>query len=485
MRRGTIMAVLVTVLMGGLVFTNVVYAADTGQADAARQKLQGKVGLEEKLELVAQAIGPSVVSIKTNWIDKPRRMGPRPSFPERDFPFPQQPSPQGRTRQAIGSGVIVDAEKGYILTNNHVVAKADKLEVTLSDERTFPAEVVGTDPMTDIAVIRIKADGLYPAKLGDSESLRLGQWVMAIGSPFGLEQSVTLGIVSAKGRSKQRIVPYENFIQTDAAINPGNSGGPLVDLKGEVVGINTAIFSLSGGHQGIGFAIPTKMARGIMETLIDKGEVVRGFLGVLPEDLTADLAATFGLETGDGVLLQNVEPNTPAAKAGLQPGDIVTQMSGEPVRDANTFRYAIARIKPGSDVVLDVWRDGKTRKIKVTIGLRTEDGRERGTPREDSNIGKLGLELTDPNPQILSRLRLPGDTKGAIVVQVAPGSPAEEAQLRPGHVIISVQGKAVANATEAWAELGRYDFKKAVRIRVNLEPRLPNAKRYTLLKISE
>jgi serine protease Do len=272
----------------------------------------------------------------------------------------------------MGTGVIV-SEDGYILTNNHVVRGADEVEVILSTNRRLKAKIVGTDKATDVAVLKVSAKGLAAARLGSSENMEVGDWVLAIGSPFGLDQTVTAGIVSAKGRANVGITDYEDFIQTDAAINPGNSGGPLVNLKGEVIGINTAIASRSGGSSGVGFAIPSDMVRRVMESILDNGRVDRGWLGVGIQDLDEDLARSFGLKSTRGALVSGVLPAGPAAKAGLKSGDVLLKVAGQEVRDANHLRHLVAGIEPKKKVRLEVFREKQSIEVEVTIGLRDVD----------------------------------------------------------------------------------------------------------------
>jgi len=275
-----------------------------------------------------------------------------------------------RERRGLGRGVIVDAKEGLILTNSHVVRGAGRIQVQTRDGRTFDAKIVGTDPKAEIGVIRITADKLTAATLGDAEELQVGDWVLAIGTPFGLAQTVTAGIVSAKGRSGVGVALYEKFIQTDAAINPGNSGGPLINIRGEVVGINTAIASRSGGHQGIGFAIPIGMAREIMDQLVEHGSVVRGWLGVSMSDLTPARLRELGLQEGAGVYVAAIVSGTPAARADIRSGDVIVMFNGKPPGSAEKLRYTVAEMRVGKKVLIVVLRGGKRVKLTVTIGER-------------------------------------------------------------------------------------------------------------------
>jgi serine protease Do len=424
--------------------------------------------LELSFERVAETAGPSVVSITSVRVHKPTERVPGPQFrspfdefffgdPFRDH-FDQAPE-SGRREQGLGSGFIVDAA-GYILTNNHVVDGADELTVHFTDDRQVKAKVIGTDPKSDLAVIKVDGKDLKPLLLGDSDNLRVGQWVVAIGAPFGLEQSVTAGIVSAKGRSNVGIVDYEDMIQTDAAINPGNSGGPLLNLEGKVVGINTAIASRSGGYQGIGFAIPISMARAIMKQLIDNGKVVRGWLGVAIQKLTPELSRSFDYK-GTGIVVADVTSDTPAAKAGLESGDIIVSLDGQQVRDVSAFRNRIAQLAPGTKIDLEVVRGGKTKKMGAQVGEQPATFANRGPQNVD-----VGLELSDASPDLKRQFDLPEKAIGAVIVQVTPGSVAARAGLRPGMVITEVDRHAIKNAADAKRHLGRGATKKGVLLRV-------------------
>ncbi|RMG96935.1 MAG: Do family serine endopeptidase [Deltaproteobacteria bacterium] len=422
--------------------------------------------LEQAFHDAAEKVRPSVVSIATVRRIDPRKMGPMLPF---GLPFGM---PEGELEQrGLGSGVILDAA-GHILTNNHVVAGADELEVHLADDRVLVAEVVGTDPKTDLAVIRVEAEDLVPATFGDSKSLQVGQWVLAVGSPFGLEQTVSAGIVSAVGRGSVGIVDYGDFIQTDAAINPGNSGGPLVDLSGRVVGINTAIASRTGGSNGVGFAIPTHMATDIAQRLVADGHIVRGWLGVFIADLTPDMAATFGLSRDEGVLVQDVLPDGPASKSKLEAGDIVVELDGRKVEDAATFRREIAALPPGHEARLTVVRDGKRKTITVTLGELPDEGpvadarpgrRKEGPGKRARKYESQGLTLRDLPAEVRKRAGLEG---GALIVKVEPGSRAARAGLRPRDVLLAVGGTKVRSARQAHDLLESAADDRPVRVRI-------------------
>jgi serine protease Do len=406
---------------------------------------------------VAKKVSPGVVFIKVEKTAEGRQMTPfghpfespfGDEFFRRFFGTP----PQGQTPRQMperhvmgqGSGFIISPD-GLIMTNNHVVGDADKVSVRLQDGREFDAKVIGTDPATDVAVIKIDAKNLPALELGDSDKLEVGDWVLAVGNPFGLSHTLTAGIVSAKGRSGIGLSDYENFIQTDAAINPGNSGGPLVDLDGRVVGMNTAIFSRSGGYMGIGFAIPINMARKIRDQLVATGKVVRGHLGVYIQNLTRDLAESMGLDRTKGILISKVMKGSPADEAGLQRGDVLLEANGKPVGDVNEFRNGIAMTPPGTEIHLDVLRDGKERRVEVTIGK--QEGTEVAGAAPSEKTGSLGLNLQPLTPDLADQLGYQGE-KGALVSGVEPGSPAAEAGIERGDLIQEVNRKAVTSVAD-------------------------------------
>jgi len=364
----------------------------------------------------------------------------------------QQNMPKERREQSLGSGVIVDKE-GIILTNNHVVADAKKLKVTLFDGQEFDAEIIGTDPKSDLAVIRLKGDfkKLKPFNFGDSDKLRLGEIVLAIGNPFGLQHTVTMGIVSAKGRSGMGIEEYEDFIQTDAAINPGNSGGALINMSGELVGINTAILSNQGsfqpGNQGVGFAIPSNMAKLIVKQLIDGGKVVRGWLGVGIQDVTHDIADVMNLPSSKGVLISDIYEDTPAEKAGLKAGDIITRVNSKDIDNASQLRNKIAILGADVKVTLAVLRDGSEKNIKVKLGILPEDKQLASLGRESGagNEGEIkALSIAPLNRTNRSNYQIPNDVaNGVIVTNIEQDSPAQETGLLPGDVIMEINHKTV------------------------------------------
>lgn len=355
----------------------------------------------------------------------------------------QQPRQQRKVGQ--GSGFIID-KKGYILTNNHVVGEADVIKVRLADDRRYTAKVIGTDPQSDLAVIKIDAKDLPSLPLGNSDKLQVGEWVIAIGSPFGLNHSVTVGVVSAKGRSHLGINDYEDFIQTDAAINPGNSGGPLLNIHGEVIGVNTAIFSRSGGNMGIGFAIPVNMARAVTEQLIKNGKVVRGWLGVVIQEIDEELAKSFGLASSEGVLVAEVSPGSPADNGGLESGDVILDMNGDRVKDVGELRNSIALTSPGTKVKFKIIRDGRTKNLTVKIGSQ-QDHLGRKTDMQSDLMDKLGLEIQDLTPELAAQFGYrEGD--GVLVSEVEPGSLVAQSGIRAGILIEEVNRQSVTNSSE-------------------------------------
>lgn len=357
---------------------------------------------------------------------------------------PQKPSPQ----MSQGSGFLVSAD-GYIMTNAHVVKGADKITAVLNDGRELDATLIGTDPQTDIAMIKIEGKDFPFLTLGDSEEIDIGEWVIAIGSPFQLEASVTVGVVSAKGRQNLRITDFEDFIQTDAAINPGNSGGPLINLKSEVIGINTAIVSRSGGYMGIGFAIPSNMAKTIMTQLIDKGSVNRGFLGVSLQPVDKDIADAFNLPKPEGALISEVIKDSPADKAGLQQGDIIIEYNNTPVKSLQSLRNDISLMAPGSTVSLKVIRKGQKVTIPITLSSANDNHLLTGNA-----VQKLGMEIDNLTPDLAKQLGYTQKDEGVVITKIKPGSVAALAGLRPGFLIQAVNHKKVGNIAEFNEALG-------------------------------
>jgi serine protease Do len=361
---------------------------------------------------------------------------------DRNMPMPKQ--------HGLGSGVIVSKD-GYLLTNNHVVDNADEVKVALNDGREFTAKVVGKDPKSDIAVLKIDANDLPALEFADSDKLEVGDVVLAIGNPFGVGQTVTSGIISATGRGSLGL-DYEDMIQTDAAINPGNSGGALVDAEGRLIGINTAILSHSGGNQGIGFAVPVNLARSVMDGLVKDGRVVRGFLGVNIQDLTPVLAKQFDVKESTGALIAGVTPKSPAEKAGLHDGDIITEFNGKPVKDSRHLKLQVAQTTPGTSVPVKVLRDGKTKTIDVTVKELpgTELASKKNSDNAESSTDALhGVAVGDIDAATKQQFKLPSEVKGALITQVDPNSAAYEAGLREGDVILEINRKPVKSAEDA------------------------------------
>jgi len=378
-----------------------------------------------------------------------------------------RPSLRQPPQEGLGSGVIVSAD-GYVLTNNHVVNGADVIKITLADGRELTAKVVGTDPQSDLAVVKVDAKDLPAITFSDSDKLEVGDRVLAIGNPFGIGQTVTSGMVSGLGRATMGL-DYEDFIQTDAAINPGNSGGALVDVQGRLVGINTAILSRSGGFQGIGFAIPSNQARNVMEQLVKGGKVVRGFLGVTMQDLTPELVEAFKLKAREGALVSDVVPGSPAAKAGFKSGDVLMEFNGKKITDGRHLKLTVAALTPGAEVPVVVLRDGKTTELKVKVGENTgkrprggnADDKKSSAPGADN--GTLnGVGVGDLDPQARREFDIPAKVQGAMVTDVEPSSAAATAGLQPGDVIQEINHKPVRTAEDAVKMTETTDTKKTL-----------------------
>jgi serine protease Do len=398
---------------------------------------------------------PAVVNIRTSKIVKPQPNQLSPLFNDPMFrqffgdQFGQGGTPHAEREQALGSGVIVTSD-GTILTNNHVIDGATDIKVQLSDKREFTAKLVGADPASDIAVLKIDAKDLPTLPLGDSSQLNVGDLIFAIGDPFGIGETATMGIVSATGRNSVGIESFENFIQTDAAINPGNSGGAMIDIHGNLVGINTAILSHgSGGNEGIGFAIPISMAKPVMDQLLAHGKVVRGYLGVHIQSFTPEIAKAFNFNQSGGVLIGDVSSGTPASKAGLKKGDVVVKLNGQAVNDPSELRNSIAQMSPGTTVQLGIWRDGKTENYSVTLAeLPSDKTTAEGTEDNSGGATIQGIQVQDLTPDILQQLNLPSGTHGVVVASVDPASAAAAAGISQGDVIQEVNHKPVSNVAQ-------------------------------------
>jgi serine protease Do len=411
----------------------------------------------------ARAAMPTVVRISASKVVKtPAGFSEQQSDPFRQFfgndnpfggngGFQQQvpQAPRSHREGGLGSGVIISPD-GYILTNNHVVDGATDVEVTLPDRREFKAKVIGTDPKTDIAVVKIDASNLPVITVGNSAKMQIGDAVLAIGNPYGIGQTVTMGIVSATGRTGLGIEDYEDFIQTDASINPGNSGGALVNDRGELIGINTAILAPgSGGNQGIGFAVPVNLARNVMDQIVTHGSVQRAYLGVTIQEVTPAIAKAVGLNNPEGAMVTDVSPNSPGQRAGLQSGDVILSMNGNNIAESNQLRMDVSMMNPGQTVHLKVFRDGQTRDVTAQVGELPGARVERASTENGHSEHALeGVSVEPLDAQTARQERLPANTRGVVVTDVDPASPAAQAGLKEGDVIQEVNHHAVASADD-------------------------------------
>jgi serine protease Do len=417
------------------------------------KELQGLENLSKAFVAVSKKVTPAVVTINSEQIIEQPAGGffdsPFEDFFNRYFQFPEEQQRE-IVRPVLGSGVIATTD-GYIITNNHVVEKAKKIYVTLSAGERMKAKIVGTDPLTDVAVVKVEENNLPAAVLGNSDKLEVGEWVLAIGNPFSeiLKHTVTAGIVSATGRSNLALpTRFQDFIQTDAAINPGNSGGALVNLRGEVIGINTLIVSGTGGYQGIGFAIPINMVKMVMDSLITKGKVVRGWLGVQISAVDEKMAKALGLKKAEGILVTNVEEDSPAEKAGLKREDIILKFQGKKPESLSELQLMVAASKPGTEIELLILRNGKEKVIKMTLGeLKTEQTQEK---KEEKVENKLGLQVQTLTPNLARQLGYEGE-KGVVIVNVQRGSLAYDAGLQQRDLIIEVNRQPVENTDDYYS----------------------------------
>jgi len=445
-------------MLGSLAFLGAEYATYSHAAGAATPVVASPAasavqGTAPGFTEVAKAVTPAVVNITAARVARGRdsRM-PRDPMEEFGSPFGHPGGPRGHNGPmeprggGMGSGVVISAD-GYIITNNHVVEGANELTVTLPDKREFKGRIVGMDPKTDLAVIKVDASGLPFTRWGDSSKLQVGEYVLAIGNPFGLNSTVTLGIVSALGRGRMGITQYEDFIQTDAAINPGNSGGALVNTAGELVGINTAIISQTGGYQGVGFAVPAGMARPVLESLITTGKVVRGHLGVAIQDLTADLARSFGLKQAKGALVSSVAEDSPAERAGIKQGDVITAYQGKPVEDPAVLQREVTRTPVGTKAVLKIIRNGHDMELTVMVGEQSDQAKVAGAGPSMENA-LAGLDVQSLNQQMARELGIAGKTSGVVVVGVEPGSLADRAGVAQGDVIREINRQPVKSVKD-------------------------------------
>jgi serine protease Do len=437
---------------GGPVFTVAAAGPETDTRPGA--------GIRSSFAPIVKLAAPSVVNIwssrvvKNNQENNPFLQDPffRQFFGNQ---FGHQQVPKERRERSLGSGVVLSSD-GYILTNYHVVENGSDIKVSMSDRREFSARLVGRDSKTDLAVVKIDQTNLQPIRLGDSSKVQVGDIALAIGNPFGIGRTVTMGVVSAVGRGGLGIEQYEDFIQTDASINPGNSGGALIDANGDLIGINTAILSEGAGNQGIGFAIPVNMARNVMEQIVKTGKVAHAYLGVSIQEVTPDIATAFKLNGLAGALIGDVEKGSPAEKAGLRAGDVVTEVDGKPLPDARSLQLAIAQMQPGQTVHLTVMRDGHQQNLTATLGDQPPDATQAGSEDHDGSAAEPsaaeqildGVQATALTPQIARQLKMPADTKGVVLTDVAQGSAAAEAGLDQGDVILEVNRKPVSTVDQ-------------------------------------
>lgn len=454
--------------------------ADDKPAPVITEKEPVKTDIAERLSkdfiAVSKNVTPAVVSIYSTKIIKQKVEQPDffdDPFFKRFFDVPdnhrQQDKEQEYKQQGLGSGVIVDND-GTILTNNHVVEGADEISVTLTDKRKFKAKVLGTDPKSDVAVIKLqKADNLPTAKLGDSSKLSVGEWVLAIGNPLGFSSTVTAGIISAKGRANVGITDFEDFIQTDAAINPGNSGGALVNLQGEVIGINTAIASKTGGYMGIGFAIPSNMAKKVMNDLITKGKVSRGWLGIQIQDMNENLAKGLKLkENNKGIIVSDVVKDSPAERYGLKRYDVIVSLNGNEVTDVNSFRNTIASTEPGKTVKIGVMRDGKVENLEIKLSeiANTKKAAKEEENSKPMNSEKLGFEIEPITPDLRNQLQLDRSIKGVVVSNVASSGNASDAGLMRGDIIQEVNRSKISSDDDFYHALKNIKSGDSVLLKV-------------------
>ena len=439
--------VLILGLLTGTPFSGVTFADELTGVRLLEEMQNVFINLADRVKPAVVNISPVSVSTKSS----------------------ENPKERGQNNPGTGSGVIVDKD-GIVVTNNHVVGDAKEVEVRLSDKSKYVGQVIGRDPDTDLAVVKVTADRALPTvPFGDSSKVRVGQWVMAVGNPFSLDRTVTVGVVSGLERDAVRLSRYEAFIQTDASINPGNSGGPLFNIKGEVIGINTAIINYA---QGIGFAIPSNMTQQVVSQLRAKGKVVRGWLGIGIQEVTAELAAKFGIKESDGVLVNDVFENEPAARAGLKPGDIITKVDAHRVETPSALSRSVAGLAPGTKVELEIIRNGERRSLPVDLGERKEEtvvASVPASPPPQPEV-KLGLNVQDLTPELADKFKIK-DQKGVLVSKVDAGSVAQEQGLREGDLIKEVNRQLVTSAEEFKTAVAQTKIGDSVLLRVVRENR--------------
>ncbi len=485
MRRFVFSAFLLLVgVIVGVVVSSEYRIVPSGEAVGNEPQVQApphqSVGSEQAFITVSKAVTPAVVNISA----KRNTNTQKEDF---DFPFEGplkrffgekfgRKSPQHKRRgEGMGSGVIIESD-GLIVTNNHVIEDADEIIVILSDKREFKGIIVGTDPKSDLAVIRIKAKGLPTIPWGNSSNIQVGTYILAIGNPFGLTQTVTMGIISAVGRANIGLTDYEDFIQTDAAINPGNSGGAMVNIQGELIGINTAIFTRSGGYMGIGFAVPSDMVRSIVGKLVKSGKVVRGWLGVAIQEVTPQIATIFGLEEARGALVSEVMAGSPAEKGGFKSGDVILSFAGKTLGDTNALRHTVAKASPGDLINVDVIREGQAMVLTVKIEIQPNDlfAKRSRTPHKTPpklSAALQGVSVGELSPELLEQLALEPGLSGVVILKVDPGSNAREAGLRKSDIILEVNRKTILTLDDYEAAFSKIDKTNPVLLLVRRQDR--------------